>query len=76
MLRKYMNGQRGTFCIKKIIQSNNFFTQGKNKKYMWGPREYQNGNPSQGFPLSCPSCGLYKILGGMTSFPTEDQGSI
>jgi hypothetical protein len=26
-------------------------------------------------PSPCPSCGLYKILGGMTSFPTEDLGS-
>jgi hypothetical protein len=51
------NGTRGTFCIKGNIQkSSNFLIQGKNKKYIQGPRKDQDGNPSRG---------LYNGFGGL-----------
>jgi hypothetical protein len=71
MLRKYKKRQRGTVCIKKIIQKSSIFlTQGK---IIWGPREEQDGYPSHGVPhpsgvVHRPSCRIYKISSGMMSF--------
>ncbi len=50
-------------------------TQGKKE----GPREDQDGDPSHEFPypdrgFSRPRRGLYKILGGMTSFHQRGLG--
>jgi hypothetical protein len=46
---------------------------------MWVPREDQDGDPSHEFPHPCRgfshlSCGLYKICGGMMSFPQRGLG--
>jgi hypothetical protein len=44
MLRKFKNGRRGSVCIKKIIQKSSiFFTQGKIRTILWGPKEEQDG---------------------------------